>query len=54
VLAITRPAGDVLVPTGHESLQAGDTLAVAGAHEAVEAAALLLAQRLELAADVPA
>jgi CPA2 family monovalent cation:H+ antiporter-2 len=54
VLAITRPAGDVLVPTGHEVLHAGDTLAVAGAHDAVEAATLLLAQRTEVVADVPA
>lgn len=38
VLAITRPGGGVLVPTAEELLQAGDILAVAGTHEAIEAA----------------
>jgi K+:H+ antiporter len=48
VLAITRPgaAGDrIYVPTGREVLKAGDVLAVAGSHEAVAAAKMLLAPR---------
>ncbi|HZI09480.1 MAG TPA: TrkA C-terminal domain-containing protein, partial [Myxococcus sp.] len=43
VLALTRPGQDVLVPTGHEALQVGDLLALAGTHEAVDAARALLA-----------
>jgi CPA2 family monovalent cation:H+ antiporter-2 len=42
VLAIQRGEESVLVPAGHERLQAGDVLAVAGTHEAVEAARALL------------
>jgi CPA2 family monovalent cation:H+ antiporter-2 len=38
VLAITRTDGGVLVPTAKERLRAGDVLAVAGTHEAIEAA----------------
>ena len=38
VLAIQRGDESVLVPSGHERLQAGDVLAIAGTHEAVEAA----------------
>ncbi len=38
VLAITRTHGGVLVPTADERLRAGDVLAVAGTHEAIEAA----------------
>jgi CPA2 family monovalent cation:H+ antiporter-2 len=43
VLALTRPGQDVLVPTGHEALQVGDLLALAGTHEAVAAARTMLA-----------
>jgi len=43
VLAITRRDGGVLIPTGHERLQAGDVLALAGTHDALELAARLLA-----------
>ena len=44
VLALTHGGvGDVLVPTGHETLQAGDLLALAGTQAAVEAARALLA-----------
>jgi CPA2 family monovalent cation:H+ antiporter-2 len=49
VLAIQRGEQSVLVPSGHERLQAGDVLAIAGTHDAVEAAKELLAAR---AADV--
>ena len=38
VLAITRTHGGVLVPTAKERLRVGDVLAVAGTHEAIEAA----------------
>jgi monovalent cation:H+ antiporter-2, CPA2 family len=43
VLAIQRGEKAVLVPAGHERLQAGDVLAVAGTQEALEAAKVLLA-----------
>jgi CPA2 family monovalent cation:H+ antiporter-2 len=43
VLALQREGQEVLVPTGHEALQVGDLLALAGTHEAVEAARALLA-----------
>jgi len=46
VLAIRRGDKSVLVPSGHERLQAGDVLAVAGTHEAVASAKELLAKRL--------
>jgi CPA2 family monovalent cation:H+ antiporter-2 len=42
VLAIRRGDESVLVPSGHERLQAGDILAIAGTHDAVEAAKELL------------
>lgn len=42
VLAIARLDGAALVPTGKETLQAGDVLALAGAPDAVAAARLLL------------
>ena len=42
-LALEREGQEVLVPTGHEALQVGDLLALAGTHEAVEAARALLA-----------
>ena len=45
VLAIQRGEASVLVPSGHERLQAGDVLALAGTHDAVEAAKALLAGR---------
>jgi CPA2 family monovalent cation:H+ antiporter-2 len=43
VLAIQRGQQSVLVPSGHERLNEGDVLAVAGTAEAVEAAKELLA-----------
>jgi CPA2 family monovalent cation:H+ antiporter-2 len=43
VLAIRRGDESVLVPSGHEQLQPGDILAIAGTREAVEAARELLA-----------
>ena len=43
VLVITRPDGAGLVPTAHEVLRAGDILALAGSHEALDAAKQLLA-----------
>lgn len=39
VLALTRTEGGILVPTAQEMLQAGDVLALAGTHDAIEAAA---------------
>jgi K+:H+ antiporter len=48
VLAIARGGEGVLVPTGHEQLRVHDVLALAGTHEAVEAARELLS------GDVPA
>lgn len=44
VLAIARADGAALVPTGHETLRAGDVLALAGAPDAVAAARDLLLQ----------
>jgi len=46
VLAITRTDGGVLVPTAKERLRAGDVLAVAGTHEAIEAARAALQGRV--------
>jgi CPA2 family monovalent cation:H+ antiporter-2 len=43
VLAIRRDDESVLVPSGHDRLQAGDVLALAGTEEAVSAAKELLA-----------
>jgi len=43
VLAIQRGDESVLVPTAQEVLQVGDILALAGTHEAIEAAKALLA-----------
>ncbi len=43
VLAIRRGNESVLVPSGHERLVEGDVLAIAGTHEAVQAAKALLA-----------
>jgi CPA2 family monovalent cation:H+ antiporter-2 len=42
VLAITREAGNVIVPTAKEILLAGDVLALTGTEEAIEAAKALL------------
>jgi CPA2 family monovalent cation:H+ antiporter-2 len=42
VLAISRAPEGVLVPTGHEELRADDVLALAGTHEAVDAARAVL------------
>ncbi|HEU5262168.1 MAG TPA: cation:proton antiporter [Gemmatimonadales bacterium] len=42
VLVITREGGGVVVPTAQERLRAGDVLALAGSHEAIEAAQRLL------------
>jgi K+:H+ antiporter len=42
VLAISRPGGSVMVPSADETLRAGDVLALAGTHEAVDAARALL------------
>jgi CPA2 family monovalent cation:H+ antiporter-2 len=54
VLAISRGPDGVLVPTGHEELRAEDVLALAGTHEAVEAARRLLATGAVPARDGPA
>jgi CPA2 family monovalent cation:H+ antiporter-2 len=54
VLAIARSDGAALVPTGKETLQAGDVLAVAGGPDAVAAArALLVDGQLVTPADPP-
>jgi CPA2 family monovalent cation:H+ antiporter-2 len=45
VLAIRRDDESVLVPSGHDRLQAGDVLAIAGTEEAVSAAKELLDTR---------
>ncbi len=45
VLAIRRDNESVLVPSGHDRLEAGDVLAIAGTHDAVEAAKELLSAR---------
>ena len=42
VLAIARDPEGVLVPTGHEELRVDDVLALAGTHEAVDAARAIL------------
>ncbi|MGH7537806.1 MAG: TrkA C-terminal domain-containing protein, partial [Gemmatimonadales bacterium] len=42
VLVVTREGGGVVVPTAEERLRAGDVLALAGSHEAIEAATKLL------------
>jgi monovalent cation:H+ antiporter-2, CPA2 family len=42
VLAIRRGEEAVLIPSGHERLQGGDVLAIAGSHLAIEAAKELL------------
>jgi CPA2 family monovalent cation:H+ antiporter-2 len=47
VLAIVREHAGVLTPTGRETLEAGDLLAIAGTAEAIESARQLLAQPAE-------
>lgn len=47
VLAIARGEDGVIVPTGHEVLEEGDILALAGSREAVEAATELLLKPAE-------
>jgi CPA2 family monovalent cation:H+ antiporter-2 len=42
VLAIKRGEEQVVVPTAHEPLRAGDVLALAGTHEAIDAARAVL------------
>jgi CPA2 family monovalent cation:H+ antiporter-2 len=42
VLGITRREGEVLIPSALERLRTGDVLALAGTHDAIEAAKLLL------------
>ncbi len=42
VLAINRGGQHILLPTGHETVQAGDVLAIAGTHGAVREATSLL------------
>ncbi len=42
VLAIHRGNKSIVVPSGHERLEAGDMLAIAGTHDAVEAATQML------------
>lgn len=43
VLAIHRPDGEVVLPTGRERLHRGDVLVLAGTHDAIEAAKTQLA-----------
>jgi CPA2 family monovalent cation:H+ antiporter-2 len=45
ILAIRRGEEAIVAPTGHEILRAGDILAVAGAHGAVDAVRALLLER---------
>ena len=47
VLAVTRAAGGVIVPTAKERLQVGDVLALAGTHDAIAAATAALERRNE-------
>jgi len=42
VLAISRNGEDIVVPAAGERLQAGDVLALAGSHDAIETAKDLL------------
>ena len=53
VLAIVRGDGGVIVLSAGEVLQAGDTLALAGTHEAVAAAVELLTGLPSSAAEAP-
>ncbi len=47
VVAIQRGEAKILLPTGRERLEAGDVLAIVGAHEAVRLAQASLARRAE-------
>ena len=49
VLAIQRGERSVLIPSGHERLEPGDVLAVAGTHDAVDAAKRILSCSAEVA-----
>jgi CPA2 family monovalent cation:H+ antiporter-2 len=51
VLAIRRGEESVLIPSGHERLEQGDVLAIAGSHNAVQAAKELLGDLQVAAAD---
>jgi K+/H+ antiporter YhaU regulatory subunit KhtT len=51
IIAISRDGQTISMPSGHEPLREGDTLALAGAEHAVEAATRLLTGTLEPAAD---
>ena len=42
VIAVTRGEGEVIAPTGRETLRALDVLALAGSRESVQAACALL------------
>jgi CPA2 family monovalent cation:H+ antiporter-2 len=42
VLAISREDGEAIVHAGHELLEAGDVLILAGTHEAIDAARAIL------------
>ena len=44
LLAITRGEQGILVPTAKQVLRAGDVLALAGTHDAIDAARALLTQ----------
>jgi CPA2 family monovalent cation:H+ antiporter-2 len=46
VIAITRPLGEVIAPTGRETLRAGDVLALAGSRAALDSARALLGEAL--------
>jgi CPA2 family monovalent cation:H+ antiporter-2 len=51
VLAIRRGEVSVLIPSGHERLEQGDVLAIAGSHHAIQAAKELLGDIQVAAAD---
>ena len=51
VVAVSRQGEPTVYPDGHERLEAGDVLALAGSHDAVEAAVALLAKRKERERD---
>jgi CPA2 family monovalent cation:H+ antiporter-2 len=53
VLAITRGERAIVFPSARERLEAGDTLALAGTREAVDAARALLARAAEVSAAAP-
>ena len=53
VLAIARSEAGVVAPGAGEALRAGDVLALAGTHEAVEAARRLLSSGPEPRAPLP-